>query len=142
MDMKKGMKLQKGIVTGLMLGLLVSILLMLAICLIATGLVAGEKLGQQQMGYGACIALLISGFAGAWTSAQIINEKRILICIISGGVYFLFLLCVTAIFFGGNFQNIWTTGLMILGTNMAAAFVGLKRKPRSYKGHKRYLKNV
>ena len=135
---KKGAGHQSNITKGLAMGLFVSLMVTTVICLITACLVISEKLSEEHMKYGAAMALLIGSFIGAWTAAQLVGVKRIIICLMSGVFYFVFLLCVTAIAFEGMYKNIWPTFLVIAGGSIAAGLAGIRNKSTTYKKHKVY----
>ena len=47
-------------------------------------------------------------------------------CLAAGGGYYLCLLAITALFFGGQYQGVGVTALMVLGYTRAEAQTALK----------------
>lgn len=129
-----------GMPAGLGMGLLTGMVISFVTIMVISTLIAGEKLEQQQAIYGSFVALLLGSFGGAWIAARIAEEKQMLVSIISGGIYFLVLMCITALFFEGMYENIWSTALLILGSSAAAGFAGIRKNNRGYRVKKSRLR--
>lgn len=110
---------------GLAFGAAISVGLTLLIAGILTWLVSEEKLAWENIGYGIMVLLLISSFAGALAAYGRIKRQRMLVCGIAGVVYFGILLSLTALFFGGQYDGMPVTALLILGGSAAAGLLGL-----------------
>jgi putative membrane protein (TIGR04086 family) len=123
-----------GIPVGLGMGLLTGIIVTLVGSMVIASLIAAEKMEMRQMFYGVAVVVLLSAFVGSLAAAALAGEKRLLICAISGCVYFVTMLCVSALVFDGIYENVWSTGLLILAGSMAAGFVGIRRKNSHYRG--------
>lgn len=98
---------------GLALSSLVSlgssgILSALAAWAILTG-----KLPEDSVGYCAMGILLAASYAGAATATGRIKRLQFQMGMAAGGIYFLCLLAVTALFFGGVYQGVEVTALVI-----------------------------
>ena len=117
--------------TGLAIGGVCS--LGLTVCMAAgmAWLVAGEKLAEKNIGYGIMVLLLISSFAGAMLSFHRVKRQRMLVCILSGGIYFSLLLAVTALFFGGQYSAVGVTAILIFCGSLLAAMAGLRQGRRA-----------
>ena len=63
-----------------------------------------------------------------------------IVSISSGTVFLALLLCVTALFFEGMYENIWLTALLVMGCSAAAGLVGLRKKSTSFRGRKYRVK--
>ncbi len=96
--------------------------------LLAAGLaklVDMEILAWENIGYGIMLLLLLSSFLGAMTAFARIKRQRLLVCLVSGGIYLALLLSITALFFGGQYEAVGVTALLVLGGSGAAALLGL-----------------
>ena len=92
------------------------------------------------VGYCAMVTLLLSALLGAMTAAGKIKRQRLVVCMVSGLCYFLMLICMTALFFGGQYSGVGVSALLIAGASAAAAF--LKNPGRkSTSVRKRKIKN-
>lgn len=96
-----------------------------------------EIMKETDIGYASVVILMTASFGSAMVSCGKIKRQRALVCAASGGIYFLMLLCVTALLFGGQYSGVWVTLILILaGSGAAMALGGYSRgrKPaRKYK---------
>lgn len=120
---------------GLTYGEGVSLGVTLISAAILAKLVDLEKLPWENIGYGIIVLLLLASFSGAMTAYAKIKRQRILVCLISGAIYFGTLLSITALFFGGQYEAVGVTALLVLGGSAAAGLLGL-RTGGSGKRHK------
>ena len=105
----------------------------LLLAAITAGLIAGGKIGEDKAIYGSVVSLLLGAAAGAICAANVAGEKKVIVCLINGAAYFLSCLCMTAIFFNGTYENIWITGLMIIGTSISIGLLVLRKPKRALK---------
>lgn len=125
---------------GLLFGTVVSVgMTLLAVGLIAK-LVSSEFMMETQIGYGIMAALLAASFGGAMGASAKIKRQRLLVCALSGLIFFLLLLAITALFFGGQYEAVGVTGVLIFGGSMLAALSGggTVGKGRGKKNRKAY----
>lgn len=123
---------------GLGLGLGIS----MAITLIAVGILAGMVLkgtvSENAVGYCTMIIVPVSAALGALVAAIAVKHRWLIVCASVGGLYFLTLLSITALFFGGQYSGVGITVLLILLGTAAACAVGLKGERRGFKQPKKY----
>ena len=110
--------------TGIGIGLLVSIVITLAGSALTAYLIHSESVPEEGMGYGIILTLLLSAIAGAWISTGKIQRLRMQMCILSGLCYYLTLLSMTALFFGGQYNGMGITALVVLGGCSTVAILG------------------
>ena len=112
---------------GLAWGALVS----LAITLIGSGLVAilvdRGTMPVNGIGYGAMVILVVSALSGSWIAWKRIQRLRLQVCLISGAVYYLMLLGITILFFGGQFHGMGVTALMVACGSTLAILGGFSK---------------
>ena len=113
---------------GLGWGLLTSAVITLSGCLLAAHLINREILSWNHSGYGVMAILLLSAWAGAAVSAGKIKRRRAVMCLGAGTAYFLMLMTVTALFFGGQYSGVGETGLMIFCGSMLGVLTGIREK--------------
>lgn len=113
---------------GLGIGLLVSIGTTLVMSCVLSWLVHGEQLLESAANYGVLAILLISPAIGAAVAAALIKEKRLIVCMASAACYIILLLACTALFFGGQYQGIGVTVLVVLGGCVGIGLLGLKEE--------------
>lgn len=116
----KAMSLPGGIGTGVGIAVLVS----LAGALVTAWLVDGSYLPETGFGYGAMVTLLLASGIGAGTAAGLVKHRRLIVCLVTGGVYILLLIGLTAFCFGGQYQGVVPTLLLVAGGSIAAALLG------------------
>lgn len=122
---------------GLALGLVVSMVVTFAILVIAAKLIQTEIIEEECLGYGVMAAILLGAFGGAATGAVSIQRRKGLICLFSGVLYWGTLLGITALFFGGQYQSVGITGMLIFAGVGAAAFLLTRQKKKENKRNKR-----
>lgn len=110
---------------GLLAGCGVSMLITLIAAALLARLLDSEKLAWENVGYGIEAALVLASFCGSMTAFRKIKRQRLVICAVSGVMYFCILLGLTALFFGGQYESVWLTAGLILAGSGAAALLGL-----------------
>ena len=113
---------------GLGWGLLTSVVITLTGCLLAAYLINREILSWNHSGYGVMVILLLSAWAGAAVTAGKIKRRRAVMCLGAGIAYFLMLIAMTALFFGGHYSGVGETGLMIFCGSMLGVLTGIREK--------------
>lgn len=111
---------------GLAFGAVVSLGVTILSAALLAKLVDSEMLAEENIGYGIILLLLAASFTGAMTSYIRIKRQRVLVCLLSGVVYFAMLLSITALFFGGQYDAVGVTAILVLGGSAAAALLGLR----------------
>lgn len=113
---------------GLAFGASVSVLMTLMMAAVTAKLISAQMIEETSIGYGIMLILLSSSFTGALTAACKVKRQRLLVCALSGAVYLVILLSVTALFFGGQYEAVGVTSLLVFGGCTAAGFVGIREK--------------
>lgn len=111
---------------GLAAGSIVSLAVTCVSTAVLAKLVDSEKLPWENIGYGIAIMLMLSSFCGAMTAFRKIKRQRLMVCMASGGIYFAMLLSATALFFGGQYEAVGVTALLVLGGSLSAGLLGLR----------------
>ena len=122
---------------GLAIGGIVSMIITVLLAGVGAHLVIQEILPQEQIGYCSIFALTTAEIIGAITATVKVKRRKLIVCLLSGLVYFLMLLSMTALFFGGQYEGMEVTFLTIALASVAAALItsreGKTNKRRSYK---------
>ena len=113
---------------GLLIGNGISIALTVLLAGILAKLVSAEKLEWEQIGYGIMVLLFVSSATGTIAAVRAIKRQRLAVCLLSGGIYWLTLLAITALFFGGQYHGVVATGATILAGCGTVCLVGLRQK--------------
>jgi len=123
---------------GVLFGFLGSMLLTIACTAILAYLISVEKIQEESIGYGAMVTLLISAAFGSWITTVKVKRLRVQVCLISAAAYYLALLGITALFFGGQYQGMGGAVAAVFVGSGAVALVGGKgKKMRKNKKQKR-----
>lgn len=126
--------------SGLVYGAAINMGVTLIIAVILAKLVDAEMMACENIGYGVMVLLLVASYLGAFVSSGKIKRQRLLICFMSGLVYFAILLTITALFFGGQYEGVGVTLLLVFSGSMSAAFLSGREK-RGGKGLKRSMRH-
>lgn len=124
---KKATGMAMSMPVGLALGGTVSLIVTLIMSAIIAKLVDGEVIAENAIGYGALFTLLSAAMAGAFCSSRKIKRQRLLVCLLSGLIYYITLLSITAIFFGGQYKGMGVTALVIAGGCGAVILMGMRQ---------------
>ena len=109
---------------GLALGAAVSVGITVAVSALIAKLVQTETIRENQIGYGVMVMLGAAAFAGAVLAAGKIKRQRLLVCALSGLSYFCCLMSMTALFFGGQYEAVGVTALLVMGSAMLPTLMG------------------
>lgn len=120
---------------GLAFGAAISLSITLFAAAILAKMLDTEKLLWENIGYGIMILLLTASYAGAISAYIRIKRQRLMVCLLSGTVYFAILLSITALFFGGQYEAVGVTAALILAGSGTAGLLGI-RENRGGKGKK------
>lgn len=118
---------------GLALGAGVSVAVTLVLSAIIAKLVQMEALRQDKIGYAVMVLLITASSLGAAIAQGKVKHQRVLVCMLSGLIYYVILICITALFFGGQYTGFGVTGLLILGGAGTTALLSGRRKGRGGK---------
>ena len=122
---------------GLAIGGGVSLIITLLTAALLAELINREAISEESVGYGVMILLLLSSAIGSLTAVGKIKRQRMAVCLLSGGIYFCILLSITALFFGGQYDAVGVTAVLVLGGSVAAAFLSLQQGRRGRSGKTR-----
>ena len=118
----------KSLPVGFALGFCCSLAVTLCASAITAYFIHTEKMDQTQIGYASIITLILAAAAGSMITKQAIKTKPLLACGGTALLYYIGLLGVTALFFGGQYQGMGTTAICILiGASITAILSGMKK---------------
>lgn len=118
---------------GLVLGAGISVAVTIILSAVIAKLVQTEALQQDQIGYAVMVLLITASSLGAAIAQGKVKHQRVLVCMLSGLIYYVILICITALFFGGQYTGFGVTGLLILGGAGTTALLSGRRKGRGGK---------
>lgn len=121
--------------TGLAWGVISALVTVFLGTGIAAKLIDLEIITWNNAGYLILAYLMLSAWIGGVVSFHKIKRRKAAVCIISGMLFLLALLIITALFFGGQYSGVGETALLIFAGSMLAFFTGgsgKRRKMRAY----------
>lgn len=136
---KKNRGRAMSIPAGIGIALFLSMVITLAGSALAAALVSSERIGEGAIGYASMLTLALAALAGAWIAVILIQRLRLQVSMIFGGCYYLFLLAMTALLFGGQYQGMGVTAIVVLAACALVAFLPMsksktwKKKKMSYR---------
>lgn len=107
----------------------------LVCAMILAKLVDGEVLSMEKIGYGSMVTQLSAVFLGATAAFRRGGHMGMACALAMGLSYYLLLLLVNALFFGGHFTGMGITLMLVVlasGGAVLAAGKGSGRKPRRH----------
>lgn len=128
----KAMSMPAGLALGGAVSLGMTILAAAGIALLAER----EILPEGSIGYAVMVLLLLAAAAGGIVANGKIKRRKLLVSGLSAAIYYGELLAITALFFGGQYQGMGVTALMVLAG--AALPLLLARQGRGEGKRKRY----
>ena len=111
---------------GLGVGLLVGLLVTVAGAAFTAWLIAAEKIGEGSAGYAAMVILALAAGLDALSAVYLIKKQRLQVSMRSGVCYYLSLLGMTALFFGGQYQGMGVSAIIVLAICAVIAFLPTK----------------
>ena len=117
----------------------VSIALTMCLSVIGAMLVSRELLGQERIGILAMMILTVASVMGGITAAGKIKMRRMQMSLLHGALYGLFLVVLTFLFFGGQFQGMGTTLVVIAVSSIGGGLIANRSEGKgSGKKRKKY----
>lgn len=120
---KKRPSITKTIVIGLLIGWLVTITVGVVMATIISSFGGNEKMLGPTSVAGTILASMIT----AWIVAGAFDKNKLLFSLLGGVLYFVSLMCINIIFYGGNYEGVIYSLCMILGSSTAVGLL-LTRK--------------
>lgn len=116
-----------GLGSGLAIQLAKSLFISIAVTLLLAGIFAclinAEKFGEEAIGYGGMGILFAASAAGCVDAVRKTDGGRFLTGLLCGGLYFITLIGITALFFDGGYHGVLVNALMILCGSMVAVLL-------------------
>ena len=134
---KKGRVTKASMPVSLAAGCILAWVITIVIAVIVAIFIAGERASEEFTNPAAVIALLAASFAGAMIAGGMAEQKRMIVCVISGGIYYLSLICVNMLFFDGSFRGLLGAALTVMGSCVIAGLLHTRQKRQRisyYKG--------
>ncbi len=122
---------------GLLSGLAVNMLITLAAAAILAKLIDDGIMTWENVGYAILITIMLSSFAGAYTSCQRIKRQKLVVSLLSGFIYWATLIGLNALVYSGKYEAVAVTTIIILAGSLCAFLLTIPKsshsKQRKYK---------
>lgn len=105
----RALSMPTGLATGLCIGLATTVIL----SALLAKLVSTEKVEWGSVGYGIMIILLITSAIDSKATCFMIKRRKLIGCLLAGLLYWLSLIMITALFFGGQYDGMGVTGSVV-----------------------------
>ena len=105
------------------MGLLVSSALTAAACAGSAALMDAGRIGVEAVGYAAMGILLASTFLGSVVALRLVRRRRLMVAGIHGAGYYLILLLINGLLYGGAISGAGVTALVILTGSACAVML-------------------
>ena len=98
---------------GIGFGCGISMILTLLGASVIAKLIAEEILKETAIGYGAMATILLASISGSLIAVKKVKKRKLQVSMLVGVGYFMLLLAMTALFFGGRYQGMGVTALLV-----------------------------
>ena len=98
---------------GIGIGCGISMILTLLGAGIVAKMIAEEILKETAVGYGAMIIILLASICGSLIAVKKVKKRKLQVSMLVGIGYFMLLLTMTALAFGGQYQGMGVTALLV-----------------------------
>lgn len=117
-------------------GLLLAVVWTIGCAMVLAKLLDSEIIKMESLGYGSMVTVLSGVFLGASTAGRRTGHMAALASGATGAAYYLSLLLVNALFFGGGYTGMGVTLVLVALASVAAAALG--RQGRGAPRRRRY----
>lgn len=115
---------------GLAIATFSALVVTLLLAAVLAFFVSREVVAQEDMGYGIMGILFLSAFICGSVAYSKIRHRRALVYALSAITYFVSLTAATALFFGGQFEGIFPTAMLIIGGSGLGLFISVRPERR------------
>ena len=114
------------------MGFVFAWVIMIVMGAVTAFMIAGERIPEDFLDPAAVIVLCVSSFVSAMAAGGAAEGKRMFVCVLSGGIYYLSLICCNILLFNGCFHGLLGAALTIIGCCVIAGLIQTRqRKPRN-----------
>ena len=123
---------------GITLGVGIAFAILGVSAAVIAWLVLGEKMDISAVGYAVMVCHLLSVGVGGIAASGMIKHRKLAVCLSVGGVYYLSLIGCTAAFFGGQYQGMGVTAILVAAASGLAGWLTTRGKNNGTKRYKKY----
>lgn len=113
----------KAVLCGAASGLLVSV----AGAALTAWMILSGKVGQNRTEIAAWCILFLASFVAALIASKLTEGKKLQTALIEWGVFLVFLLLITALFFGARYEGVWIGMIVAVIPCFAVVILGSKQ---------------
>ena len=113
----------RSIPAGLTTGAAASLVLTVILSAILGKCMETNQISQENIGYWVIIQIFTITFLSGILCTKIVKHRKMLLCLLSGLIYWGILLSITALFFGGQYEAVWETAAVICAGSLFAGLV-------------------
>lgn len=90
--------------------------------------ISREVVKQENLGYGVMAILFLSGALAFSASYRRVKRRRLLVFALSAAAFLVSLTAITALFFGGQYDGIFPTAMLIIGGSGTAFLLSARKR--------------
>lgn len=117
---------EKSIPVAICAGTVISFVSMIIGVMIITLLLSNETIAEAVIGYAVLLTTLISVVVGTVVTVLLVKSRVFVLSLCTSSAFFLLLLALTAMFFGGQYSGVPATLLVIIGGSVGVALITAK----------------
>ena len=122
---------------GLIFSAIVALFLTISGSAIIACLIKYEVLAEHHIGYAVMFMLIVAAFGSSYIAWKQIKRRKLLVCALAGGIYYVVLLSITGLFFGGQYTALAETALLVFCGSMLGVMAKLSpSRGRKYRARK------
>ena len=115
---------------GIGLGTVIIMLITLIGAMLAAWMLDKQIIPEDAVGYISLVILLASSSMGAFIAVNRIKHRKMMVCMVCAGCYYMMLLMCTALAFGGQYTGMGVTALAVMGSALAVGLISIREKKR------------
>lgn len=100
---------------GLLTGAVVSIVLTIFLAAVTAWIVLNGIMDTKLIGYFSMLILAIAATSGAAAAAGLIKHRKMIVCLLSGIIYYVILIAVNGLMFGCSCQGAGVMAILVFG---------------------------
>ena len=91
-------------------------------------LIHKEVLTEENIGFASMVILVIASSLGSWIAINKIQKMRMQMSLLTGACYYLCLIGMTALFFGGQYSGMGMTAMCVLSGSGCVSLLNIQHK--------------
>lgn len=136
--MKKSIHKTASLPLSIAFGVLTGMIVTFLGALLMTYLTNTESMQLQTMTTLSAITQLVAAAVGVFVSTMLVRERQLITGMVTAAAYFLILLAGTAMFFGGEYDNVGVGALVIMAAGSMVVLLRMRGKKKP--AHRRKIR--